>query len=59
VARDRDIERLDRWIYEVRGRGACHHPDGVSRFARSALEVFANEIELHRVGRCGARAVAA
>lgn len=59
VARDHDLERLDRWIYEVRGRGACHHPDGVARFAQSALQVFANEIELHRAGRCGARAVAA
>jgi NADH:ubiquinone oxidoreductase subunit F (NADH-binding) len=59
VARDRDIDRLHRWIYEVRGRGACHHPDGVARFASSALEVFANEIELHRLGRCGAHAVAA
>jgi NADH:ubiquinone oxidoreductase subunit F (NADH-binding) len=59
AAGDRDIERLSRWIYEVRGRGACHHPDGVARFARSALEVFGHEIELHRAGRCGARAIAA
>ena len=55
VAREPDAQRLERWIAEVRGRGACHHPDGVARFAASALEVFAYEIELHRLARCSAR----
>jgi NADH:ubiquinone oxidoreductase subunit F (NADH-binding) len=55
LAKGRDIERLERWIAEVRGRGACHHPDGVARVAQSALEVFAHEVELHRVARCSAR----
>ena len=46
-------ERLERWIAAVRGRGACAHPDGAARFAASALEVFADEVELHlRRGRC-------
>jgi NADH:ubiquinone oxidoreductase subunit F (NADH-binding) len=54
VAQEPDLQRLERWIEEVRGRGACHHPDGVARFAQSALEVFAGEVELHRVARCGA-----
>ncbi len=46
-------DRIERWIAAVKGRGACHHPDGASRFAASALEVFADEVELHlRHGRC-------
>jgi NADH:ubiquinone oxidoreductase subunit F (NADH-binding) len=31
----------------INGRGACHHPDGVVRFVRSALEVFANDVANH------------
>jgi len=46
-------DRIERWVAAVRGRGACHHPDGASGFAASALEVFADEVELHlRQGRC-------
>jgi NADH:ubiquinone oxidoreductase subunit F (NADH-binding) len=52
--RDGDRERLVRWASEIRGRGACHHPDGAVRFVLSALSVFAREIEGHRRGRCGA-----
>ena len=52
--RDGDRERLVRWASEIRGRGACHHPDGAVRFVLSALSVFAREISEHRGGRCGA-----
>jgi NADH:ubiquinone oxidoreductase subunit F (NADH-binding) len=51
-ARERD--RVLRWAAEIRGRGACHHPDGAVRFVASAVSVFAREIEAHRGGRCGA-----
>jgi len=55
VADARERERVTRWLSEVRGRGACHHPDGAVRFVASALSVFAEEIEWHRHERCGAR----
>ena len=50
-----DREQLVRWASEIRGRGACHHPDGAVRFVLSAISVFAREIEEHRHGRCSAR----
>src|SRR5438270_9710371 len=53
--RDGDREQLVRWTSEIRGRGACHHPDGAVRFVLSALSVFATEIEGHGRGRCVAR----
>lgn len=47
-----DLPRLCRWIDQVDGRGACAHPDGVARFARSALGVFAAEVDRHLEGEC-------
>jgi NADH:ubiquinone oxidoreductase subunit F (NADH-binding) len=55
VAHSQEVERLLRWTAEVRGRGACHHPDGAARFVESALSVFGDELGSHRGRRCTAR----
>jgi len=47
-----DVDRIHRLVPLVAGRGACSHPDGAARFVASAVEVFADEIERHRRGRC-------
>jgi NADH:ubiquinone oxidoreductase subunit F (NADH-binding) len=43
-----NLARLNRWAVEVRGRGACKHPDGAAIFVSSALEVFAREFAEHK-----------
>ncbi len=55
VAHARERERVLRWASDVRGRGACHHPDGAVRFVQSALRVFAEELEDHQSQRCTAQ----
>ncbi|MGO9900239.1 MAG: NADH-ubiquinone oxidoreductase-F iron-sulfur binding region domain-containing protein [Solirubrobacteraceae bacterium] len=59
IADERERQRLLRWCTEIRGRGACHHPDGAARFAESALRVFGRcagaDAGEHRGGRCRAR----
>jgi len=47
-----EVERLARL---VTGRGACKHPDGTVRLARSGLGMFGSEIAAHRAGWCTAR----
>jgi NADH:ubiquinone oxidoreductase subunit F (NADH-binding) len=49
-----EVDRLRRWTTEIRGRGACHHPDGAARFVESALKVFGRELDIHRRQRCTA-----
>lgn len=41
------LDRLDRRLRTVMGRGACRHPDGAIRLARSALEAFAADVKSH------------
>jgi NADH:ubiquinone oxidoreductase subunit F (NADH-binding) len=54
-----DVDRLKRWTTLVRGRGACHHPDGVARMIVSAARVFGRELADHaRRGPCAACAAA-
>ena len=38
-------ERVLRWAGDIRGRGACHHPDGAIRFVLSALREFGDRPE--------------
>ncbi len=55
VAHINESERALRWASEIRGRGACHHPNGAVRFVESALSVFAAELEAHQHVHCDAR----
>lgn len=55
VAGPRERDRVLRWANDIRGRGACHHPDGAVRFVESALRVFERDVEWHRTARCAAR----
>jgi NADH:ubiquinone oxidoreductase subunit F (NADH-binding) len=48
------LDELRRTLGVVDGRGACRHPDGTARLARSALATFAGDITHHRAGRCDA-----
>ena len=41
------LDRLDRRLGVVSGRGACHHPDGAARLAASALGTFAADARAH------------
>ena len=48
-----DLERIRRWSGEIRGRGACRHPDGAAGFLLSALRVFGDDVaHHHRPGVC-------
>jgi len=52
-ARRGDLEAVRRWIEMVRGRGACHHPDGAVGLLSSALTTFDDHLRVHTSGqRC-------
>ncbi|MGW4561110.1 NADH-ubiquinone oxidoreductase-F iron-sulfur binding region domain-containing protein [Streptomyces sp. NPDC004561] len=47
------LRRLEGRVGLLAGRGACRHPDGASRFAATALRVFADDIRHHlSLGPC-------
>jgi NADH:ubiquinone oxidoreductase subunit F (NADH-binding) len=46
-----DLERLTRWGGQLRGRGACRHPDGAVASLQSALRVFGDEFAAHQLRR--------
>ena len=41
------LDRLERRLSTIAGRGACRHPDGAVRLARSALTAFAADLKSH------------
>ncbi|HEV3282462.1 MAG TPA: NADH-ubiquinone oxidoreductase-F iron-sulfur binding region domain-containing protein [Acidimicrobiales bacterium] len=45
------LERVAGRTSAVDGRGACRHPDGLTRLVRSALRVFAADASSHALGR--------
>jgi len=49
------LARLPVLDAQIARRGACAHPDGALAFVRSALVVFADELERHLAGTCTAR----
>jgi NADH:ubiquinone oxidoreductase subunit F (NADH-binding) len=51
----RDVARLDRYLAEISGRGACHHPDGAVAMVASALRAFSADVRSHlKRGECAA-----
>jgi NADH:ubiquinone oxidoreductase subunit F (NADH-binding)/ferredoxin len=49
-----ELEAVRRAASGVRGRGACHHPDGTANFVASALDAFSEDLSEHMFrGQCG------
>jgi NADH:ubiquinone oxidoreductase subunit F (NADH-binding) len=51
------LDRAHQLTQEIVGRGGCNHPDGAVQMVRSGLAVFADDVRLHREGRCSARTI--
>lgn len=45
-----ELHRVRRLTDTLKGRGACAHPDGATRLARSALLAFADDLAAHLAG---------
>ena len=52
TGRSGGVRRIDRISGELRGRGACSHPDAAVSMVASALEVMGAELERHRRASC-------
>jgi NADH:ubiquinone oxidoreductase subunit F (NADH-binding) len=52
----REVRRIVGLGEALSGRGLCHLPDGAVAMVESALVAFAEELRLHRRGRCSAQA---
>jgi NADH:ubiquinone oxidoreductase subunit F (NADH-binding) len=50
LPRTAEVERLGALVER---RGACAHPDGTTRMARSLLQHYGAEVTVHARGRCG------
>lgn len=48
----RQSRQIATFLAEIRGRGACGHPDGAVRIVASALDAFADDVRAHQRGRC-------
>jgi NADH:ubiquinone oxidoreductase subunit F (NADH-binding) len=52
-AQPREIALLERWSGQIRGRGACAHPDGAVELLLSAMRTFGDDFDAHvRRGGC-------
>jgi NADH:ubiquinone oxidoreductase subunit F (NADH-binding) len=51
AAKGDELESIGRWAGQVKGRGACHHPDGAVGMVRSALAVFGEDFASHQARR--------
>ncbi len=51
ATRRTDADRVRAVTEEISGRGACRLPDAAVSLTRSALEVFADDVERHLTGR--------
>lgn len=49
------LKRMRDRLPQLVKRGACTHPDGVARMVTTALDVFENEIALHKNKQCSAQ----
>jgi NADH:ubiquinone oxidoreductase subunit F (NADH-binding) len=49
-ARSSEVDLIRRWAGQVKGRGACRHPDGAVSLLESVLTGFAAHVQAHAEG---------